>query len=100
MEAYLGLVLLTGLVQKQGHMSLYWSKRAPLATPFFHQCMPRDRFQLISAYLHFNDNEAIPDSAPNGLYKVRPVLDLLIGKWKEIYLLGEHIAIDEGMLKW
>ena len=64
--------------------------------------MSRDRFQLISSNLHFNDNEAMPDAPRDALYKVglRPVLHYLVEKWKEMYSLGEYISIYEGMLKW
>ena len=34
------------------------------------------------------------------IYKIRPVYEMLTEQWREMYSLGEHIAIDEGMLKW
>ena len=62
--------------------------------------MPRDRFQLIMTFLHFNDNEAMPSPCNDKLYKIRPIFEYLSGKWRLLYSLGEYIAIDEGMLKW
>ena len=99
-EVFLGLVLLTGLIQKKGRISSYWSQNPLISTPFFNQTMSRDRFQLITTFLHFNDNEAMPSNCNDKLYKIRPVFDYLVNKWRALYSLGEHIAIDEGMLKW
>ena len=100
MEVFLGLVLLTGLIDKKGRLSSYWSKNPIISTPFFSETMPRDRFQLIIAFLHFNDNEAMPSPCNYKLYKIKPVFDYLSDKWHTLYSLGEYIAIDKGMLKW
>ena len=100
MEVFLGLVLLTGLIDKKGRLSSYWSKNPIISTPFFSETMPRDRFQLIMTFLHFNDNEAMPSPCNDKLYKIRPIFEYLSGKWRTLYSLGEYIAIDEGMLKW
>jgi len=54
--------------------------------------MTIDGFQLVSSNLHFSDNEAVPDtptSPGDALYKVKPVLDFLVEKWKEMHSLGE-----------
>ena len=100
LERFLGLVLLTGIIDKKGRIADYWSTKPPLQTPFFNQTMPRDRFQLISSFLHFNDNDALPSDCTDKLYKIRPIFETLVEKWRELYAVGEHIAIDEGMLKW
>ena len=34
------------------------------------------------------------------LYKIRPVYSIMVSKWHELHSLGEHISIDERMLKW
>ncbi len=34
------------------------------------------------------------------MYKVRPVLDYIVGKFKELYQPWENICIDEGMMQW
>ena len=100
LEIFLGLVLLTGLIDKKGRLKSYWSKNPVIATPFFNQTMSRDRFQLLTTFLHFNDNEKMSSHCEDKIYKIRPILDYLVNKWHELYALGEHIAIDEGMLKW
>ena len=100
LKVFFGLVLLTGLVDRKGHLASYWSKEEIIATPFFNKCMSRNRFQLLTAFLHFNDNEQMPKNCEDKLYKIRPVYSLMVSRWRELYSLGEHISIDKGMLKW
>ena len=100
MRTFLGLSLLTGVIDKKGDMSDYWSTDKAVATSYFNDCISRNRFQLINKFIHFNDNEQRPTNCQDRLYKIRPIYDHIIGKWRELYQLGENIAIDEGMLKW
>ena len=99
-KTFIGLPLLTGLVDKKGDIAKYWTKEKTLATPFFNATMSRNRYQLISRFLHCSDNNSRPANCTDKLYKIRPVYDLLKRTWKDMYNLNEHIAIDEGMLKW
>jgi len=57
MKKFLGLIFVTGIVQKP-KLELYWSMRRIFHTPVFQQTISRNRFQLIQRYLHFNDNNA------------------------------------------
>jgi hypothetical protein len=100
MEVFLGLTILTGIVNKKGHISSYWSKDKVIATPFFNEAMARNRYQLINRFFHCADNDARPPDAPDKLYKIRPVYNYLIDRFRTMYIPMEHISIDEGMLKW
>ncbi|XP_064637143.1 piggyBac transposable element-derived protein 4-like [Lineus longissimus] len=62
--------------------------------------MPRNRFELILKFLHFNDNNTKAPDNTDKLYKIRPVYDLMVAKWRDLYDPGEFISIDEGTLKW
>ena len=62
--------------------------------------MPRNRFQLILRFLHFNNNEARPSGNTDKLYKLRPLYNKISENWRSLYQLGEQISIDEEMLKW
>ncbi|XP_068171293.1 piggyBac transposable element-derived protein 4-like [Antennarius striatus] len=97
LKKYLGLTFLTGYIKKPS-VSMYWSEDPMEAIPYFNNTMPRNRFQLIGKFLHFNDNAS--QDAGDKLYKVRPVLDSIISKFKELYQPHENICIDEGMLQW
>ena len=46
--------------------------------------------------LHFNNNDAMPSDCTEKLYKIRPIFETLVEKWKEVYAAREHIAIDKG----
>ena len=99
LKKFLGLVMLMGFTKKN-KVDSYWSRNTLLATPAFSELMSRRRFQRIMKYLHFNENEHMPASREDKLYKVRSVYNLIVERWRCLYNLGEFISIDEGMLKW
>ena len=99
LTVFLGLIMLMGIVQKKGRYDLYWSKNKLIRTLFFNECMARNRFQIISSFLHFKENPRLPENTKDKLYKVCLVYDLIANRWGDLYNLGEHITIDEGMLK-
>ena len=55
-QHFIGLQLLTGLVQKPSIAS-YWSKLPILQTPIFASVMPRNRFQEILCFWHANNKQ-------------------------------------------
>ncbi len=97
MKVFLGLHFLTGIIRKPC-LKMYWSTDELLSTPIFGKHVSRKRFELIMRFMHFSDN-----SNPNTrdkLYKVCPILDLVLSKFRELYQPAQNIAIDEGMLLW
>nr|XP_009859952.1 piggyBac transposable element-derived protein 4-like [Ciona intestinalis] len=85
LSLFLGLTLLTGIVHKRGKLESYWSKNSMIETPFFGKSMSRNRYQAITGFLHFNDNEKLAENNDNDkLYKVRPVYDLIVARWKAL----------------
>ena len=100
LKIFLGLTLATGLLDKRGHLSDYWSENPVLFTPFFGQTMSRNRYQNILKFLHFNNNATRPSDSTDKLYKLRPIHDKVVENWRALYNPGEQISIDEGMLKW
>ena len=100
LKTFLALLFCTSLVRKP-EIENYWTKDEPVATPFFGRTMPRNRYQIIWRFLHFADNEAV-DAAetPDRLAKVNPVLLYLTDKFKEMFVPGRNVSIDEGMLLW
>ena len=70
LEKFLGLVLLIKIMDKKGRIMDYWRTKPPLQTSFFDQTMSRDRFQLISSFLLFNNNDAMPSDCTDKLYKI------------------------------
>lgn len=61
--------------------------------------MPRDRFAMILAYLHCNDNTQMPRNCKDKLYKIRPVVKELNRKFQECYHGTRELSVDESMIK-
>ncbi|GBP34217.1 PiggyBac transposable element-derived protein 3 [Eumeta japonica] len=61
--------------------------------------MPRDRFAMILAYLHCNDNTQMPRNCKDKLYKIRPVVKELHRKFQECYHETRELSVDESMIK-
>ncbi|XP_048010518.1 piggyBac transposable element-derived protein 4-like [Megalobrama amblycephala] len=99
MKTFMGLLFLTGIIHKP-ELEMYWCTDDMLATPYFNKVMPRNRFEIIWRFLHFNDNTTRPDNCTDRLYKIRPVLDHLVSKFHEMYQPKSNICIDEGMFLW
>ena len=101
MKAWLALYLCMGIVNKPNIKS-YWSTDPILSTPFFPATMSRTRFVQILRYLHFADNNLAPrpDSPDyNKLYKIQPVLDLVVPRFKAVYHPKRELAVDETLIK-
>ncbi|XP_071943879.1 piggyBac transposable element-derived protein 4-like [Antedon mediterranea] len=96
---FLGLMFLTGIITKP-ELQQYWSTDELILTPMFSKVMSRNRFEIILSYFHFNDNSQRPADCTDRLYKVRPILDHMLTKFRELYTPGQNISIDEGMLSW
>ena len=42
----------------------------------------------------------MPLESVDKLYKIRSVYEFITGRWQILYNFGEHISVNEGMLKW
>ena len=75
MRHFIALQVLTDIVKKP-EISQYWSTDPFLRSPIFNEVMPRNRFQSITEFLHFNDNSKydIHDPTRDRLYKVGPLV--------------------------
>ena len=101
MKQFVALSLLMGIVVKP-EISDYWSTNPLLKGSIFNSVMSRNRFQSILQFLHFADNSQFDPNDPDRdrLYKVRPVVDYLVNKFKTVYIPEDHISIDEELLLW
>ena len=97
---FIGLIMMMGFVQKNGNLMSYWSKDERLATPYFPAVMSRNRFQKIKRFIHFSNNDELPNNVDDKLYKIQPVCNLILERWRSMYDLGEQISVDEGIMKW
>ena len=101
MKQFIALCLLIGIVVKP-QMANYWSINPLLKGSIFNSVMSRNRFQSILQFLHFADNSQYDANDPkrDRLYKVRPVVDYLVKKFKPVYVPNKHICVDEELLLW
>lgn len=99
MWKYLGICFMTG-IDKRTEIQDYWSTREVHHTPWYGKQMPLRRFQQISKFLHFADSLSRPADCVDRLYKIRPILDMLVPKFKSTYVPDREISIDEGMMAW
>ena len=79
----------------------YWSKSWPFSSDNFSSLMSSRRFELILHFLHLNDSEKQPQRGEPGfdkLYKIRPLLDILLPSFKEQYTPKQFLSIDESMI--
>lgn len=99
-ETFLGLLLWMGLCHFPC-MSDYWSK-----DPIYHcnvnKYMSRNRFELLLRVLHFSDNDnnaQVDNNAPiDKLRKIRPLVDLLVDRFRYVMTPTENVCIDETLV--
>ena len=101
MKAFFGLCLATGIIRLP-KLRDYWRKKQWLfQVPAFGEVMSRDRFFQLYRYLHVSDNSKHIPRGNNGhdpLFKVRPLLDLLQTRFRNLYNLKKEVSIDESMI--
>ncbi|VDI38394.1 Hypothetical predicted protein [Mytilus galloprovincialis] len=104
MKAFLGLLLLMGIIQKPT-LASYWETQDKLwlrRTPSFRSVMTRDRFLAILSNLHINNNNqtALPRDHPqyDPMHKVRPAIDVCNTAFRKNYRLGRDICVDERIV--
>lgn len=102
MKTFFGLLFLMGIIEKPDIRS-YWSVNPMLSTPFFGKCMSRNRFDSILTAFHVNDNtQNLPRNSENydKVFKIRPLLTHMEGKFGSVYFPKQNISIDESMMPW
>lgn len=98
-RVFFAIILAQSIIRKPDE-KLYWTKNKILHTSFFRETMPSQRFLKIKQYLHFSNNEefdAATHPSPK-LYKLWPIYQNLVQKFKSVYTPEKNIAIDESLL--
>ena len=83
------------------HYRSYWSKSWPFSSDNFSSLMSSRRFELILRFLHLNDSETQPQRGEPGfdkIYKIRPLLNLLLPSFKKNYTPTQFLSVDESMI--
>ena len=99
-KAYLGFMILMG-VNKLPEIRDYWSTNEFLHYSPIADRITRDRFEQITRYLHFADNDTLPARGEEGfsrLQKVDPIISALKHNFKSAYYPHCQVSIDEAMI--
>ena len=72
----------------------YWKTSWVCQVPFFRDILPRDRFQEIFWMLHVGT----PGVTARKIDKIKPLLDILLPCFQELYWPSQNLAIDETMV--
>ena len=90
-KVVLGLCILMGVVKKLV-IKLYWSTKVLLATPFYSEVLPRDRFLQILSNTHFANNA--DDDGTDRIFKIRHVVETIISNFRETFTPYQNIATN------
>ncbi|RVE48877.1 hypothetical protein evm_006447 [Chilo suppressalis] len=84
-------------------MNDYWTTGV-LGMPDFRRLMSRNRFLLISRFLHFVDNDTCYDyslsSYDKKIIEIRPILDHCSRRFSSLYTPSQNLSLNESLLLW
>ena len=99
-RAYTGFRILMGITRKP-EIRDYWSKDEKLHYAPIAARISRDRFEEVTRYFHFVNNESLPARGEEGyhrLQKVLPIILLLKARFLGNYNPHTQVSIDEAMI--
>lgn len=99
-RAYLGFAILMG-INELPEIRDYWSRDPYLHYSPIADRISRDRFEEISRYLHFADNNKLPKRGESGYsrtQKVDPVLKSMKANCSKLLQPHRQISVDEAMI--
>lgn len=102
MKKFFAIVIAMAIIT-QMDISEYWTVNPVTSTPFFPSVMSRDRFLLLLAFLHLNDNDKYIPRGVEGhepLFKLGPLYHRILTKFRSVYKPNQALAIDESMVAW
>jgi hypothetical protein len=99
MKIYVATQVGMGLCSKPNIDDDYWSSTSFMTeTPGFKKYFLRNRFEIITSFLHFSDSNLQPartERAYDPLYKIKPLMDIV----RPTYQPERELSIDESMIK-
>ncbi|XP_015215521.2 piggyBac transposable element-derived protein 4-like [Lepisosteus oculatus] len=100
MQAYIGLNVLMGINQLPDY-GMYWATDIFIGNAGFKKTMTARRFEKLNQNIHLCDREAEPARGQpgyDGLYKIRPLLEVVQAKMWEAYAPNRCLTVDEGAI--
>ena len=101
MKAFVGLRLMMEKTVVKPRYENYWQGEAHnfmSFTPGFRDVMERDPFLALWTFLHLVDQQDPNIDKSDKIYKVRPMLDVLLPRFRHHYNPGQQLSLDEGMI--
>lgn len=77
-------------------LEMYWSEE--YGVPFVKKLFPLHRFQQLEKYWHFNDSRDI-NASKDSYHKVRPLFEVIRNACRTVYVPGQKLTVDEGILE-
>lgn len=100
-QAYIALQICMGMCQKND-LEEYWSKFWLTTTPFG-EIMSRNRYEIITSFLHYANNEmdrpVRNDAEYDHLWKIRPLMQICEPRYLQVYGPRCELSIDESIVK-
>lgn len=93
MKTLFDIIMWMGLV-KMPSISNYWRSNK-LYNSIIPAYMSRNRFELLMSVLHVSDNKK---STHDRLYKIQPLIDLLLHKYNSALIPEQNLCIDESIV--
>ncbi|CAF1503089.1 unnamed protein product [Rotaria sordida] len=99
LKAFIGLLLLAGLLEKsKKNIKSLW-KRSPLESPIFKATMGRSRFEKIISCLRFDDKTTREERKKTDKFAaIREIWSDFEDNIKTCYVPGPYVTIDEQLL--
>ncbi|CAF1527960.1 unnamed protein product [Adineta ricciae] len=99
LKAFIGLLLLAGLLGKSKKSIKSIWKRSPLESPIFKATMARNRFEKIISCLRFDDKTTREERKKTDKFAaIREIWSDFQDNLKTCYIPGSYVTIDEQLL--
>ena len=102
LKAFLAINIVMGL-NPTPQYACYWSQSCFMGNEGVKKLMSKNRYEVISQYLHVSDREKEIPKGENGYdraAKIRPLMNLLGPLFRRLNLPSRDQTIDEGMQKY
>ena len=98
---FLALYFLTGIVKKTANSTVL-EYRSTSSDFSFQSSYDQKQFQKIFQFIHFADdsNYYATDPGREKLFKVRDIVEILVDRFKTVYIATENISVDEQLLRY
>ncbi|XP_068671890.1 piggyBac transposable element-derived protein 4-like [Montipora foliosa] len=100
LKAYFGICIIMG-INNLPRIAMYWSTDPFIGNSGIQSVMTKNRFEEVSQYLHFVDSSKEPargDANYDKLFKIRPILSIVLDNIQNAYEPSKNLSVDEAMI--